>query len=220
VLDHAQGRHVLKRARRGRGFSLIELMIVLVLVGIGLVMAVRAFAGWAADGRARATAESLLNALRVAQANAVSNNRVVVFSLTAASPAVDAAPSRSGQNWFSALVPLAGSGTTGTTLIQADTVASRYAVGITGSPTLAGASTSGTSAPLCFNSLGQLSSQSAAAIGLSSGCTAPADGLPVVYLVSGVSASRLFKVYVYPGGQMRMCDAARALSNDYPDGCP
>jgi type IV fimbrial biogenesis protein FimT len=211
---------VLTRQRRRGGFSLIELMIVLVLVGIGIVMAVRAFGGWSADGRVRATAESLLNALRVTQANAVAHNRATVFSLTAANPSTSAAPSNTGSNWFLALVPLAGSDESSLTLIQSDTVARRYGVSLTGSPTLTGASTSGTSAPLCFNSLGQLSTQSATTLGLSSGCTAPTDGLPVIYQVSGTGASRQYKIYVYPGGQMRMCDAAKSLSNSNPDGCP
>jgi type IV fimbrial biogenesis protein FimT len=219
VLDHAQGGFVLNSRRGEKGFSLLELIVVLALIGIMLVMAVRAFVGWSADGKVRATAESLLNALRVTQSNAVANNRIAVFSLTANTPSATATPSSTGSNWFLNLVPLAGSDETAATLIQSGTVARQYGVTLTGSPGIAGSSTTGTSAPLCFNPLGQLSTQSATAVVLATGCTAPADGFPVIYKVSSTTASREFQVRVYPGGQMRMCDAAKTLSNTNPDGC-
>ena len=209
---------MLSSRRRTAGFSLIELMVVLVLVGFGMTMAVRAFGGFAADGRVRATAETLLNGLRMAQANAIAHNRVTVFALTAGTPSATATPSNSGNNWFFTVIPLAGSDDPAATMVASDTSGRRYNVSIAGSPTLAGASTTGTSAPLCFNSLGQVTTQTTT--GLSAACTAPADGLPVIYQVSSATASRSFKVFVYPGGQMRMCDAAKSLSNSNPDGCP
>jgi type IV fimbrial biogenesis protein FimT len=219
VLDHAQGGFVLNARRGERGFSLLELMVILALVAIMLVIAVRAFAGWSADGKVRATAESLLNALRVAQSNAVAHNRITVFSLTAATPSTTADPSNSGSNWFLNQVKLSGSDEASATLIQSATIARQYGVTLAGSPTITGASTDGTSAPLCFNPLGQLTTQTAAAVYLSAGCTAPTDNLPVIYNVSSANATRQFQVRVYPGGQMRMCDAAKTLSNTNPDGC-
>jgi type IV fimbrial biogenesis protein FimT len=219
VLDHAQGGFVLNSRRGEKGFSLLELIVVLALIGVMLVMAVRAFVGWSADGKVRGTAESLLNALRVAQSSAVARNRIAVFSLTADTPSTTAAPSKTGSNWFLYVVPLAGSDDAAATLTQSATVARQYGVTLTGSPTITGASTTGTSAPLCFNPIGQVSTQTATTLGLSSGCTAPTDGLPVIYKVSSTGAGREYQVRVYPGGQMRMCDAAKTLSNTNPDGC-
>jgi type IV fimbrial biogenesis protein FimT len=203
-----------------RGFSLIELMVVLVLVGICLTMTVRAFAGWSADARVRTTAESLVNALRVAQANAIAHNRTVAFTLATGEPVVGAAPSGSGNTWYSALAPLPGSNEAAATLLEGATVARQYGVTLTGSPDLAGTSKSGSSAPLCFDAMGRLATENVATGGTALACTAPADGLPVVYQISAAGAARQFRVYVYPGGRARMCDAAKALSNNNPDGCP
>jgi type IV fimbrial biogenesis protein FimT len=212
VLDHAQGGLVLTHRRSSSGgFSLIELLVVISLIAFLMLITVRAFGGWTADAKVRNTAETLQNALRLAQANAVARNRVSVFALTNGTPAYNATPAANGTNWFSKLVALPGSDETAVALgtIETSTVARQNNVSITGA-----------SPVLCFNSLGQLATETATYVGLSTGCTAPASNTPVAYTVSRTGASRSLRVLVSLGGQVRMCDVAKTLSNTNPDGCP
>lgn len=208
--------------RRRAGFTLIEVMVVLTISAYMLVMMVRAFGTWSADSRVRATAESLLSALRVTQAYAVSYNRITAFSLTGSTPAYNATSSSTGSNWFSVPVPLAGSIENSASLgmIVSSTMATGYKLSLSGSNGTGGGSTS----PVCFNSLGQLATESnlTSTTGLSANCTMPTNTAPVTFTVSGTSigAVRQYKVLVFPGGQIRMCDALKSLSSTNPDGCP
>lgn len=206
--------------RRGAGFTLIEVMVVLTISAYMLVMMVRAFGTWSADSRVRATTESLLSALRVTQAYAVSHNRVTAFSLTSGTPAYNATSSSTGSNWFSVPVPLLGSDETSVNLgmILSSTMATGYKVSLAGSNGTGGGSTS----PVCFNSLGQLASQPnlTTQTALSANCTMPSNTAPVTFTVTGTGAVRQYKVLVFPAGQLRMCDALKTLSSTNPDGCP
>ena len=210
------------RRRRSAGFTLIEVMVVLTISAYMLVMMVRAFGTWSADSRVRATTESLLSALRVTQAYAVSHNRITAFTLTATTPAYNATSSSTGSNWFSVPVKLSGSDETisGLGMILSSTMATGYNLSLSGSNGTGGGSTS----PVCFNSLGQLATQSSltTTTALSANCTMPSNTAPVTFTVSGsgIGATRQYKVLVYPAGQIRMCDALKSLSSTNPDGCP
>lgn len=191
-----------------RGFSLIELMVTVSLIAILLVITIPAYGTWTADAHVRAAAESLTNAIRLAQATAVAKGRTSLFALTAdAQPSVNSLPATYAQNWFSALNVLGGSDETKASLglILKSTEGTQHQVTVSG-PAL-----------VCFNALGRQTTLAAAANSLSTACTA-AD--PAVFQVSRNSgASRYFKVLVYAGGRVRMCDAAKAISNANPDGC-
>ena len=191
-----------------RGFSIIELMVTVALIAILLVMTIPAYGTWTADARVRAVAESLTNAIRQSQSTAVAKGRTSLFALTAEPhPAVTSVPSANAPNWLAALNVLGGSDETRASLglILQSTEGSQHQVRISG-PAL-----------VCFNALGRQTSLSASANSLSADCTA-AD--PAVYEVSrDPGASRSFKVLVYAGGRVRMCDAAKAISSANPDGC-
>jgi type IV fimbrial biogenesis protein FimT len=209
LLDHAKGRHVLTPPRRdAAGFSLIELMVTLTLIGILLVMTIPAYGTWTADAHVRATAESLTNALRLAQSTAVAKGRTSLFALTAdATPTIHSVPATDAPNWFAMLNVLSGSDETqaGLGLILKSTEATQHHAAVAG-PAL-----------LCFNALGRQTSLTTADDSLSTACTA-AD--PAVYQVGrGSGASRTFQVLVYAGGRVRMCDAAKTISSANPDGC-
>ena len=209
----------LKTAQRdGGGFTLVELMVTITLIAILILLAVPAFGTWSADARVRSTAESLQNALRMAQLTAVARNRSTVFSLTNASPALDAAPVANGSNWYIETVPMDGEDEdkdkVADRFIQGATAAGQYGVTITGP------------ASLCFNSLGRQVTKTLTKP--STTCTAPTDDNTVTtksdtvgtYTVSKAGASRKLLVRVYLGGRVRMCDAAKDFVNkDDPDGC-
>ena len=199
---------MLSKARREEaGFSLIELMVTLTLIAFLLVLTLPAYGTWAADAHVRAAAESLTNALRLTQATAVAKGRTSMFALTAAAPAIDSPPAADAPNWFAMLKVLTGSDETqsGLGLILKSTEGTQHGVAISG-PAL-----------LCFNALGRQTSLTASDNSLSTACTA-AD--PAVYQVGrSAGTSRNFRVLVYAGGRVRMCDAAKAISTANPDGC-
>jgi len=190
------------------GFSIIELMVTVAIIAILLVMTIPAYGTWMADAHVRAAAESLTNAIRLTQSTAVAKGRTSLFALTAdPQPSVNSTAAASASNWFATLNVLGGSDETKASLglILKSTEGTQHQVTISGP------------AVVCFNALGRQTSLAAAASSLSTGCTA-AD--PAVFQVSRASgASRYFKVLVYAGGRVRMCDAAKAISSNNPDGC-
>ena len=63
------------------GFSLLELMVVLTLVGILALLATPSMAEWMKNQRIRGTAEALLNGLQTAREEAIRRNRPASFWL-------------------------------------------------------------------------------------------------------------------------------------------
>jgi type IV fimbrial biogenesis protein FimT len=204
-----------------RGFSLIELMVTVALIGVLMALGVPAIAGWTADARLRATAEALTNQVRLAQATAVARNRVAMLVLTNATPAYDATPAANATSWMVLVDPLSSEPFDSSALIASSSEASQHGVKVSGP------------AVVCFNSLGQQTNNlttalpSAAAV-----CAAPGtDDTPTAssaqaaskitsYELKRTGAQRTFRVLVYAGGRVRMCDALKTLSTTNPDGCP
>lgn len=69
--------------RRSRGFTLIELMVVVSIIAITVAAAAPAFGRMLANYGVRSGAESMLNGLNLARAEAVRRNTPVSFALTA-----------------------------------------------------------------------------------------------------------------------------------------
>lgn len=189
--------------RRPRGFTLIELMITLAVFGLLAALSVPNLRVWMANTRVRSVAESLQNGLRQAQTESVARNRQVAFVLTAALPALSAAPAATGTSWYVQALPLNESDETTGSYVQGDSTARQQLVSISGV------------AALCFNSVGRLVAHTKA-VG-SANCELP-DGA-VTYAVTDTRADRPLSVQVYPGGRVRMCDPSKTLSTDNPDGC-
>ncbi len=104
VLDNQAGWRMLTKSTQ-RGFSLIELMVVIVIVGILFALGVPSYSGWIQNQQIRAAAESVLNGIQLARSEAVKNNgraRFVlcnaplsswqVLTIPATAPAVGPAP--------------------------------------------------------------------------------------------------------------------------------
>ena len=188
---------------RLRGFTMIELMVTLTLLGLLLALAVPEFGTWTANARVRSVAESIQNALRLAQTEAVRRNRQTVFALTNETPAAGVALAVNGSNWFIQTLPLVAGDPVA--FVQGGTFAKQSGV------TVAGAEL------VCFNSTGRQVTNTAT--GLGADCTAPATATtPTVLDITKPGADRAMRIQISLGGQIRMCDPAKSIATQ-PDGC-
>jgi len=73
---------MLNRRRPQRGFTLIEVMISLTVLGILLMIALPSFGTWLQNQQLRAASEATLNGLQVARGAAIQRNLLVQFQET------------------------------------------------------------------------------------------------------------------------------------------
>lgn len=69
--------------RQTKGFTLIELMITLIVMGVLLSIAVPGFQSWMERARIRTAAEGVLNGLQLSRAEGIKRNGVVTMTLLA-----------------------------------------------------------------------------------------------------------------------------------------
>jgi type IV fimbrial biogenesis protein FimT len=191
------------------GFTLIELMVTISLLGILSALAAPSFSVWLRNSQVRTVSETLQSGIRLAQAEAIRRNRRVVFALTNAQPSPSAVvtAAANGKNWAIYTIPQPGE--TAEFIQYGALGETGGSVGITGV------------ASACFNSLGRLVANTSTETGTGAACTLPATP-PLSYNIEQASAvagtDRRLSVTVALGGQVRMCDRDRALSSS-PDGC-
>ncbi len=176
-----------------RGFSLIELIIGMLILGVLLSLAMPAFSNWLRNARVRTAAESVQNGLQLARAEAVRRNTAVRFSLVSTTGS-DCALDVAGPNWVISLDDPAGkcdqpaSDTDPPRIIQSRSGAE----GSAATTLVAGQSS------FAFNSLGRLTTPAANVdFKSATGTCLPAPG-----------SVRCLRVVVSTGGQIRMCDPA------------
>jgi type IV fimbrial biogenesis protein FimT len=188
------------------GFSLIELMITITLAALLLSLAAPSFVTWVRNSQVRTVADSLQNGLRIAQTEAVRRQRQVVFFLTdnAACNTTNTATAN-GRFWIVRTAPLLDGET-------AEVVQCGVLADVAAGTTIAGPTV------LCFSSTGRQVPNSAPDVGGAT-CTLDASGLSR-YDVARAGSNRTLRVLVALGGQTRLCDPARTLSDTQPDGCP
>lgn len=82
-LDDEKRRQLLKPARKSAatGFSLIEMLIAIVVLGIGLALAMPSYRTWIHNTQIRTAAESILHGMQRARAEAVIRNTNTSFTL-------------------------------------------------------------------------------------------------------------------------------------------
>jgi type IV fimbrial biogenesis protein FimT len=189
-----------------RGFSLIELVITIALLGLLLALAAPAFGGWSRNAQVRTVADSFQNGVRLAQAEAVRRNRQVVFFLTDESDCTETISAAAGGKFWS-IRTVAQFPTDLVEAVQCGVIAD-VAQGVT----LAGPTA------ICFNSMGRQTANATPGVGAET-CTLAASGVST-YDIQKSGSDRPLRVLVALAGQLRLCDPAKTLSAADPDGCP
>lgn len=72
---------MLKRLRRAAGFSVIELMMVVAIIGVVLMLAVPSFAEFLQNQQIRVAGDAILNGVQVARAEAIRRNLSVQVAI-------------------------------------------------------------------------------------------------------------------------------------------
>jgi len=207
-MSAAQPRPPAKRRHgaRQRGVTLVELMVTLVLMSLLLGLAAPNFRVWVRNAQVRTVSDALQNGMRLAQNEALRRSRQVVFFLTNDAACTNGiAANANGVNWSIRTVPMTAGESS--VVVQCGVL----------SDVAAGVAINGPTA-VCFNSMGRQAEN--ASTGVNNGnCTLAVSGVSS-YNVSATGADRALRVLLTLGGQARLCDPARTLSNSAPDGCP
>jgi len=200
------------RLRIRAGFTLIELMIGLAVLGILVVLAMPSYQHWVANSRVRATSESIQQGLRLARNQAVDLAQWVRFELVAANRA----------DWTVCVPNNASDGCTGYSDAcdaerRSGCVIQRYV------------SQAGDYNVRLASAVGNGGSTAAPLQGLlAAGVTFDAFGRPVDYprsalgrvdVSSTLRGTRRLVDIVSAAGAIRECDANLPLTADTPQGC-
>lgn len=188
--------------RRENGFTLVELMVTVVLLGILAMIAYPSFSSFIQNGQVRASAESVMSGLQLARAESIRRNGVVEFRLLNTLRG-DAVPG--GTDW-TVLAATPETPTVFDQVVQNRQEESSNSTARAGVANSAGASTAAAGAgmpvTISFTGLGRL------------GVTTAVRQIDLI----GPPQSRALRIVLDPGGDIRLCDPALSLAIN-PQGC-
>jgi type IV fimbrial biogenesis protein FimT len=190
-------------AMLSRGFTLLELLITVAVLGIVLMVGLPSLATWIQNTQIRTSAEGMQAGLQLARAEALRRNTTVRFQLVN-SVASGCALSTTGTNWVVSLADATGSCDAAASDTAAPQIIQKRS-GAEGSPNAVVTATGGNS--IWFNGLGRVIQPPTAPAAISQinitnnnggACKTPTGNEPM----------RCLRLTVSSGGQVRMCDPA------------
>jgi type IV fimbrial biogenesis protein FimT len=189
---------------RTRGFSLVELLIVVAVLGLVLMLGLPNVSAWLQNTQIRNGAEAAISGLQFARAEALRRNRVVSFNLV---DTLDAGCSlaAAGPHWIVSMTDPTGACETDADPAAANPFILQKRSNLEGSPNAVFAA-SATS--VTFNGLGS------AANTLQIDFSNPAGGA----CQTAAGPMRCLRVVVSSSGSVRMCDPAVTDASD-PRAC-
>jgi type IV fimbrial biogenesis protein FimT len=180
-----------------RGFSLIELMITLAVLGMMLMIALPNMGAWLQNTQIRTSAEGIYSGLTLARAEALKRNTTVRFQLVNDLTST-CALMNNGRNWVVSIADVTAqcdvepSPSTAPQIVQKRSSAE-------GSPN---AEVDADASSVLFNGLGRVQAGGITRIDI----TNPKNGQ--CKTPSGNESMRCLRINVNAGGQIRMCDPA------------
>jgi type IV fimbrial biogenesis protein FimT len=199
------------RARR-HGFSLIEMMVTLTILGFLLVATMPSIGAWLRNTEIRNASESISNGLAKARAEAVRRNLPVRFTLVSTASGnkglldVSCAASTTSASWVVSLDDPAGACQVAVSETTTPRTLAKFAQGdgspnVTVSVRAADCATASTNTQVTYNGFGRVDNGAAAVRCIVIGHN---SGAPV----------RPLNVVISPGGTVRSCDPAVTDNND------
>ncbi|MDN3575787.1 GspH/FimT family pseudopilin [Chitinimonas viridis] len=186
--------------RRGHGFSLVEMMVVVLIIGVLMAVGVPSYRAWIENSGVRARADALMDGMRQARMEAIKNNASVRFSLANGTSCI---PTNGAPHWViwqdTAAVPAAIAGcndarilvASGSDKVGANAVITHRLVNVARVPTGDIPNT------IQFSALGRVVDN------IQGGWWVDID-LPATVLP--LEKSRNLRITVSQGGELRMCD--------------
>ncbi|MBO9648014.1 MAG: GspH/FimT family pseudopilin [Variovorax sp.] len=186
----------ISRARM-KGFTLVELMVAITVLALLITLAYPSYTTFIQNAQIRSAAESVINGLQLARAEAIRNNQNVQFSLENTS---NGAAITGGTDWS------VKSGAALDQTVQArreNSTSSLARVGVRNAVSAtAAAAGAGLPANIVFTGLGRLSTATT---------VRQID-------ITGASGARRLAIVLTPGGDVRLCDPLLSLASN-PQGC-
>jgi type IV fimbrial biogenesis protein FimT len=193
-------------AMLSRGFSIVELMITLAVLGMLAMIALPNMGTWIQNTQIRTAAEGAYAGLTLARAEALKRNTTVRFQLTNDLTNTCSLNS-TGRNWVVSLAdPTANCDVDPSETVAPQIVQKR--AGSEGSPNV---EVAGDGSFVFFNGIGRAGVGSMTTIDF----TSTANG--ACKTPGGTEPMRCLRITISPGGQVRLCDPAVSAATDPGD---